>query len=50
MEKPRKNNAQSVIEFIVLFVIVAVTSVLLLKNIPNIFNTYVSNCAGAILQ
>jgi hypothetical protein len=48
MKKPRKNNAQSVVEFIVIFVIVAVASVLLVNRMPGIFNTYVDKCAEAM--
>ncbi|MGA2775795.1 MAG: hypothetical protein ABSE81_07045 [Candidatus Omnitrophota bacterium] len=48
MKKPRKNNAQSAVEFIIIFVIVAVASVLLVNSMPTIFNTYINKCTGAI--
>jgi hypothetical protein len=48
MKKPRKNNAQSVVEFIVIFVIVAVASVLLVNSMPGIFNKYVDKCTEAM--
>ena len=44
MKKPRKDSAQSVVEFIVIFIIVAVASVLLANRLPSIFNTYVDRC------
>ena len=55
MKKPRENNAQSVIEFIVLFVVTAVASVLLLGKIANsdgtgIFNKYVDRCTKCITE
>ncbi|MFA5385849.1 MAG: hypothetical protein WC364_14535 [Eubacteriales bacterium] len=50
MKKPRKNNAQSVVEFIVIFVIVAVASVLLANRMPEIFNKYVNRSTKCITE
>jgi len=48
MKKPRENRAQSAVEYIIIFVIVAVASVLLLNSMPSIFNIYINKCTGAI--
>ena len=48
MKKPRKDSAQSVVEFIVIFVIVAVASVLLVNSMPGVFNIYITKCTQAI--
>lgn len=50
MKKPRKDNAQSVVEFIIIFVIVAVASVLLVNSMPTIFNNYVDVCTKCITE
>ena len=48
MKKPRKDSAQSVVEFIIIFAIVAVASVLLVNSMPAICQTYITNCTQAI--
>jgi len=48
MKKPRRDNAQSVVEFIVIFAIAVAASVLLVKSMPTIFSTYITNCTQAI--
>jgi hypothetical protein len=52
MYKPRVfkkfNQAQSVVEYIIIFAIVVVTSVALAKRAPSFFGAYVSNATEAM--
>lgn len=48
MKNPGKDKAQSAVEFIIIFVIVAVASVLLLGKMPDIFTAYVTGCTRVI--
>jgi len=49
MKKTRKNyKGQSVIEYAVIFAIVAALSIAIIPSIPGIFRSYVTNATGAM--
>jgi len=50
MKKPRRDSAQSAIEYVVIFAIVAVASVLLANSMPGIFANYTANSANCITE